>query len=423
MNVVTKTKITLAALALAPLAVADDNQVANWSGLEAELAALEEVTASPADDGWSVSIKDGLNVQNADGTFTMKFGGRIQLDAGFHSGEDGHPLSGDADADGVEARRARLFVSGKAHGNTRYKAEYDFAGAGSAFKDVYIQFDDVFDAKVGLYKESFSLEELTSSRYITFLERSQVTEALAPSRNFGVGTTQPFEGDGGTWSLGVFKDTDDDLASGVGDGEYALTGRITVAPVHDGETGEVIHLGVSGSLRKVMTARFRARPEMHLVGRAIDTSSFAADETTQFGLEAVWQNGPFSAQAEYMLADTDTGGAGSDPSQDGYYVQGSYFLTGEHRPYSTSAAAFGRVNPESNFQSGGGNGAWEVAARVSHLSLEDPFAYADEQDNVTLGLNWYMNKHTRLMLNYVTAELDSVSESVDALLIRWQIDF
>jgi hypothetical protein len=34
-----------------------------------------------------------------------------------------------------------------------------------------------------------------------------------------------------------------------------------------------------------------------------------------------------------------------------------------------------------------------------------------------------MNKHTRLMLNYVTSELDSVSESVDALLIRWQIDF
>ncbi len=64
-------------------------------------------------------------------------------------------------------------------------AQYDFAGGDADFKDVYVglkKLPGVGTLKVGHFKEAFGLEELTSSKYITFIERSLPTEAFAPSR-------------------------------------------------------------------------------------------------------------------------------------------------------------------------------------------------------------------------------------------------
>ena len=126
-----------------------------------------------------------------------------------------------------------------------------------------------------------------------------------------------------------------------------------------------------------------------------------------------------------------------DVSFDGYYVAASYFLTGEDRPYSTSSGKFGRVEPSNNFAlNGSGWGAVELALRYSNLDLNDSPVYGGEENNWTVGLNWYLNPHTRMMLNYIHGDIDrsmplgasgglrrGYSGDIDILQTRFQLDF
>ena len=80
--------------------------------------------------------------------------------------------------DGVALRRARLGVEGTFFKKTDYKFEYDFTrGNGlnaGGVTDAYIRynFSKPLSVKVGAFKEPFSLEEATSNRYISFIERN-----------------------------------------------------------------------------------------------------------------------------------------------------------------------------------------------------------------------------------------------------------
>jgi phosphate-selective porin OprO/OprP len=126
-------------------------------------------------------------------------------------------------------------------------------------------------------------------------------------------------------------------------------------------------------------------------------------------------------QGEYTRA-LVRASAGRDPDFDGFYVYGSYFLTGEHRAYTPRSGAFGRVKPKRDFDGKGGLGAWEVGVRYSHLDLDDAELRGGKMSALTAGLNWYMNPNTRVMLNYVFADLERVGET-NIFQTRLQVDF
>ena len=132
--------------------------------------------------------------------------------------------------------------------------------------------------------------------------------------------------------------------------------------------------------------------------------------------------GPFSLQAEYVLArvDSDTS---VDPSFSAFYVTAAIFVTGESRPYKKFGGAFGRVKPENDFDlDGEGWGAFEVAVRYSMIDLNDETIIGGEVSNVSVGVNWYLTDFTRVMLNAVFVDLDNVGNA-RALMFRFQIDF
>ena len=82
------------------------------------------------------------------------------------------------------------------------------AGGDADFKDVYMQLKNVpyiGNIKVGHFKEPFSMEELTSSKYITFLERA-LPNAFAPSRNTGIQLHDTLLDGRMTYAVGIFKD-------------------------------------------------------------------------------------------------------------------------------------------------------------------------------------------------------------------------
>lgn len=383
------------------------------------LAALALVPAASAQDDWSVKWSNGHTMVSEDKAFSLKFGGRIQADYTFVSEDD--ELSDLVEGDGFEFRRARLFFEGTVYERIEFKAQYDFAGAGDpTFKDVWIGIDsDAGLLQFGHFKEPFSLEELTSSKYLAFLERSMPVEAFAPSRNAGVG----FSGGGETinYGVGAFYDTDD-FGTSIDEDDVDVTGRIGFRPLYRKDGARVLHVGVAATRKdRAGTLRFRARPEAHFSGRFVDTGGFPGDSATILGGELAGIFGPFWVSGEYITADTDAPMVG-DPSFDGAYVQAGYYLTGEHRRFKPAAGAFDRQKPKSDFGSENGAGAWEIVARWSTLDLTDAGIEGGEQDNISVGLNWYLNPVTRMMLNYVLADVDLLGEA-DFVLLRWQVDF
>ena len=381
----------------------------------------QEPKTDPAD--FRVYWKEGLNLATLDGDFKLKIGGRLQTDWLWSSEDNAIKSDVGKQEDGVEVRRARLYFSGLIYGNVEYKLQFDFAGGEAVLKDAYLGLTDfpLGKLRMGHFKEPFSLEELTSSKYITFLERA-LPNIFAPSRNTGFMLHNVASDERMTAAIGVFRDTDD-FGENVDDGGYNVTGRVTALPIYENKGANLLHLGAAYSYRNPdNSVRYRQRPEAHLTDRFVDTGFFASDQVDLVGLEAAWVKGPLSLQGEYMIADADRLGSGSDVKFDGYYVQASYFLTGEHRSYKTSEAAFSRIKPKKNYSAGVGPGAWEVKARYSGLDLSDSDIAGGELNDITTGVNWYLNPNTKIMWDYVHADKDNVGQA-DMLMMRLQFDF
>ena len=379
--------------------------------LAGAVAAALATMLVPAQADVNVSTKGGLKVETDDGNFLFRAGGRIHLDAAFHD-DDQSDLN-----DGTNFRRARLFLGGTIYRDWGFKAQYDFAEDDVAAKDVYLQYKP-WGITVGQFKQPLGLEELTSSNYITFAERA-LPAALATSRRIGIGYKTG--SDNYSFAASVYgRDVGDSVADDEG---FGIGGRLTYAPWAS-DTG-ALHLGVAAGMESPRlgddAARFRARPEANVDGgRLIDTGTIAAvDDITKYGVEAAWVQGPFSLQAEYLATEVSRTGGNPDVDFDGYYVFGSWFLTGESRPYSAKKGSFGRVKPAA------ASGAWELAARYSNLNLNDGAITGGEMDNWTLGLNYYMNANARLMFNYIAVDTDDNAGNDDPsiFLMRAQVDF
>ncbi len=370
-----------------------------------------------------------VKIASDDGKFETTLGGRIQVDAAWYD-EDNVDLNGE---NGTEFRRARIFVKGKMYDVWNYKAQYDFAGNGTDMKDAYIGYTgfDFGKIKVGQFKQPFSLEELTSSKYITFMERS-LPNAFATGRRIGLGAYNANKT--WTWAASVYGREEGDDTDG--DEGYGAGARVTWSPWN--EKTKVLHLG--GALAwedpNDNDLRFRARPESHQTStRLVDTNDIPEpDDFYKWGLEAATVLGPFSLQGEYMsvAAQTDAPGI-DDPDFTGWYAYGSWFVTGESRKYKKGA--FGRVSP-TNPVGKGGWGAWELAARYSSIDLDDGDTQGGEEDNITIGVNWYATKYVRFMANYVMVDADPVTQESglniaagededepDIFQLRAQIDF
>ncbi len=371
--------------------------------------------------------KDGLRLDSNDGSVKLKVGGRIQHDYAYFA-EDGdieRRLGADF-GDGTEFRRARLYFSGTIYDDIDFKVQYDFAGGDADFKDVYMGLKKVpyvGSVRVGQFKEPFSLEELTSSNYVTFMERSLVN-TFAPGRNVGVMFHDTLLDKRMTWAAGVFRQTDS-FGDGIGGRDYNVTARLTGLPWYEDDGKKLLHLGVAYTHQNYEddTIRFRARPEAHLSPRLADTGTFSAEYGDFIGAEAALVHGPLSVQGEYVHSFIEGRSPWiGDPNFWAASVQASYFLTGEHRPYKTSTGTFDRVRPLRNFGKDGGPGAWELAARVSYLNLNDDGVDGGRLRDLTVGLNWYLNPSVRTMWNYVLAD-PSDGGDVSAFMWRFQVAF
>ena len=109
-------------------------------------------------------VEEGVRQKSSD--FQFRIGGRLQLDAAVYD-EDDRDLGS-----GTKVREARLYFAGKVYEDWRFKTQINFADNVVSIKDAYIAYAG-FErtvVKVGNFKEPFSIQELTSPNYRTFME-------------------------------------------------------------------------------------------------------------------------------------------------------------------------------------------------------------------------------------------------------------
>jgi phosphate-selective porin OprO and OprP len=398
------------------------------------LGATGAVADSSDGSGWKTTWKNGISWKSDDGQFSAQFGGRIFLDFAAIGENDALKATLGGNGTGVEFRAARLGTRGSAYGRLAWKAEYDFAGGN--VKDVWIALKKVpavGTVKFGYFKEPFSLEELTSSRFITFMERG-LPIAFSPGRSTGIQINDQAFDQRATWAVGFFREMGDDFGeteSFSDSSAYQLTGRLTGVPIYQEDGGQVLHLGVSYShkFRDIgggEDLRWKARPESHLAPTVADTGPLDSAGADLLNIELAGVAGPLSLQAEYTSAWADLGIARGTSRSWGAYVEASYFLTGEHRNYNLKKGAFARNRILKPL--GDGWGAWQIAARFSRLkALDQAGVNAGNIRDITVGLNWYLFSNFRMTADYIYSKIENTAGGDDGkaniFQMRAQVDF
>src|SRR3990170_3382355 len=304
-------------------------------------AAAESAGGSDLD--LKVKWKGAPEFPSGDGKFKMKIRGRLQAD--YNAIDQDQFITGRPDVNAAELRRARLGVEGVVFYTVEYKFEVDFANDVVSIKDAYLEYTGLADGlglRFGNYKTFNTLDDMTSSRFITFLERAAFIEAWGFDRQIGAGAI--YAKDHFTLSAGIFGPRSADDERWLEDVKTAAA-RITLAPINREVNGvhQVVHLGASWRdrdqaehLRASNTTnpfadqffQYRARgADLHLADRFVSTPQIF-DHDTFWGLEAAVIWGPWYAVGEYTQLEAEVSPlfAGSDPTYNGWYVETGWFI-------------------------------------------------------------------------------------------------
>jgi phosphate-selective porin OprO and OprP len=370
-------------------------------------------------------------------TPTFELRGRIEADAVLAAQSTSSMAQIGDLQNGYGFRRARLGAQGVVGTSARWIAEIDFANGNFRPRDLFVgltALPGVNEVNVGYFREPFSLDGATSSRFITFMERSPLN-VLDPARNWGVGGYWWPDSERALFAIGAFRtNTNNGGFSGGDNGNWAVTTRLTGLPVYVDSEGvfRLVHIGAAFSNRKppngVVT--YTPNPQSNLLDVSdspaspfLQTINVPANSQQLYNLQSAAVFGPLSVQGEWFGTAIQQTGAGV-VFLHGFYIESSYFLTGEHRGYDRRDAGFSRVSvhrplvrtdgaPRTGF------GAFEVAARFAVADFGSPnlppttngasgfTPTATVLYQATFGLNWYLNDYTRVMFNYTMAVPDA----------------
>ena len=444
MNILSRTclRLVLSLFIVGGVANATETVSPSSSALDQEVEHYLENTAGADADAKTFRVywKEGLRMDSGDGSVKIKFGGRIMFDVNASSADSAEfdTANTDLNENRTGFRRTRLYFSGSIHDKTGFKLQLDFAGGAVVFKDVYISMKKLGsgDLLFGHFKQPFSLGEMTSSKYITFTERAASTQAFAPSRDGGISWFGAFKEARMILHGGVFVKTGA-AGSSRGQGGLGFTGRWGWAIVHNKDKDMTLWIGAAITYQNYRTSdrgpqqvRYRARPDS-FGDRYINTGDVDAESDIRYNIEIAFRMGAIHAQTEVYSATASMVNDPEDPTFFGMYFQVGWFITGEPRKFDTKKGSWGRTKPKSNFWSKEeGSGALELAFRFDMTDLSDANVNGGEMTSFTLGFNWYWNPNTRMMVDYVMADVEDSpvnvagqSGVISTVIVRWQIDF
>lgn len=363
----------------------------------------------------NAQVQDGILVfQNKKANYKMWFDVRIQGDAAVFFGYDKNLTQ---IGNGMSIRRARFAVKAQLDENWYGEIDTDWTSGTPEIKDAILEYNGLknFQLKMGNFKENFSIQRNTTSRYLQFMERPMVTY-LAPSRHLGINVRYdlPF-----LWaSAGVFgpelKGAEEQTFMEDGNKDYGLseglsyTGKLVYRPLHKAKNAS-LHIGAAVSYRNPKltstdgynAARYSTRNSTSINRKKyLDTDAITGldhELAYTFELAGHWKGLRYEAayiarQAYLDPAKNDV--TGLRPAW-GWYAQAGYLLFGGNQNYDAGGAKYTRVNRGKEW------GDIELCARVEYMNLNlhknymggSAYAYA-------LGFNIYVTENVKFVVNY-----------------------
>lgn len=416
----------------------------------------QEVTSIPVE----TTAQDGVLVfQNKEANYKLWFDIRVQADAAVFFGEPGYA---DKIGNGMALRRTRFAIKGQINENWYGEIDTDFTSGTFELKDAIISYTGLknFEFKVGNFKENFSIQRNTTSRYLVFMERPMVT-SLAPSRHLGfnvryaskhiwasAGVFGPALKD--SEAMGFMQDYNKDYGKDEG---LSYTGKVVFRPINNQDAS--LHIGAAFTYRNPKTTEFKVKDfeelieededimagldegafdELDVIGTAMDSRNstdinrkkyvnsgdlIGVDHETAWTVELAGHYKGLRYEAAYIARTAHMneavnkvfyGKKGFDKfTGDGWYVQASYMLFGGTQAYDANGAKYTRT------KSGRKWGDLELAARYQTMDLNDAkFENGEFVSGVTggsakmmeLGLNYYPTKNIKISLNWANVDQD-----------------
>lgn len=382
----------------------------------------------------------GENIRRArigfQGTFLGDFGYSFVYDFGGANGDETYQ--------GYAAANSVGTVNSGGKTITPYTASTG-AGTGPHIYTAWVSYKgflDPFTFRIGAMPTPANLGDATQSDDLLFSERptpSQLSRGLdADEARESVG----FIGNGDIWNASLFL-TGDTFGKGAlvapattyGGGQEAVVGRAALAPWQDPDTNFNVHFGgnigyvihpqeATNTANPGVTAYpiiFSDRPELRLDNVTfLNTGAINARSAYSAGLEAAVSYGPVLLQGEnywYGIERNNPATGVTDPTFHGWYVEGSWVLTGEPRRYNIANASFVRPSPAEPFDPLAGSwGAWELAGRYSATNLDYGTTssvaanrvFGGDQDIWSAGINFYPNDALKFMFDYQDVTLRDI---------------
>ena len=397
-------------------------------------------------------------IASADDRYTFSPRAVVQLDAAhydqqsraaatdFRRGSVGAANNRDTAAaqdlsDGAYFRRSRFGFEGTFERDFSYRLMLELAGSGTEgparINDAWVSYTGLapWTVQIGAFSPPANMADGTSVEDLLFAERPAVAEL-----------SRTLAGADGRIGVGVRYDAQRGMAALTGtgrtvndaevfDSQFAMVGRTSWLAFTDESTYNV-HLGASltyvltppdagntaGTARYAL--RLRERPEIRVdSARLIDSGAIDAAHASVIGGEfgANWRS--LLLQGEYFAFDFAKRKpiTPHDLEFSGWYLEGSWVITGEMHRYNVRSGAFQSPRPTRLFAPlQDGWGAWELAVRYSHANLNDNPGVrgqalalggirGGEQNIWSLGLNGYLTPNVRVMFSYLDVSVDRLN--------------
>jgi phosphate-selective porin OprO/OprP len=356
-----------------------------------------------------------------------RIGARLDLDGAVFAVEDSLR---DFDND-FRVRRARFYLTGDFSLGIplAYKFEFSFEGTEVFLNDFFVRWKPprwVDSVDFGYLTPPMGLENVVSSRTLTFMEVAAPVQALAPGFRSGIALAGHHDPRHIAWKLGFFSAGQEQISGDASDTSAQFVGRLAWLPWRRSPEPDaaLFHLGLSTSLVLTgnSTIRYRARPESFIAPFVVDTGDTPADNALQFALEGAWSSGPLLVSSE-MLSSSVEASNGEQYRFYGMYGLVSWMLTGEHHPYDGRTGLFTRPAPHRPFSFRARQwGAFEVGQRASWLDLNDDAVRGGKMLTLTSSLTWYLNQELKFFANYVFAHVTDGPERGDANIFQIRIE-
>lgn len=327
---------------------------------------------------------------NAADSLRVKFRSRALLDA-TASGYGKESVQG-------YSRLEDFRVGFKAtYGNYELKADVGLGGGKVAIKDLLLNYH--FKNSVlafGNAYEPFSMDMLISTVDMRFNQSAASVLAFTNSRKLGL--TYHYYTDNCYLATGIYSNNDINKLGTDKKNSIVSTTR-AVWRRQDRERQRLIHVGGAFSYR---TREVNKDTYTGSVSSAGVTSMFPVSqlgaEITDMGseikclVEALYTSRKVLIQTEYFVDRMNRRDGKPAYTAHGGYVQGSCLIAGEGFEYDAMYGIPGRPSSEMSL---------ELVARFNYTDMNDAGSniFGGEEKDLSLGLNWYLNRYIGIKLN------------------------